>query len=120
MGAAMSALKKWAFLVAILGVSAPLGLCLGFWLRDHVRKVEGPRVEWLTPREQRIVADPGTRAVVATYRLLNTGDRDLELGAVTTTCGCSVASIDRRLVAPRQSATIVVEGDAPDAGPRVV
>ncbi len=116
----MSPLNRACLLAELLVGAAPVGLFLGSWLRDHLREEQGARVEWLTPREQRIVADSQTKQVIATYRLLNAGVGNLVLGEVTTTCGCSVGSIDRRIVEPRQTATIVVEGDPPDAGSRDV
>lgn len=68
------------------------------------------------PDRHRVVADPGKGPVVVTYQVTNRGGSDLVLGRVSTTCGCSVASIEPNVVGPGRSAIITVEGHPPGSG----
>jgi len=76
----------------------------------------------------RAVVQPSSRKEIAnfsskitvTYRIFNEGGQDLVLGDVTTTCGCSVASIQPTTVKPGSYATVVVEGTPPSAGEKFV
>lgn len=78
--------------------------------RDH------SPVAVVTPVSQRIVATPGAGPVRATFRVLNRGSRDLVLGEVETSCGCSEADVQPRVIAPGGYGTISVAGDPPSAG----
>lgn len=81
---------------------------------------KGPPAYLLKPSTQRIVAEPGVRSVHATYQVTNSGGSDLILGDVRTTCGCSVASIEPKVLRPGQIATVSVDGHPPDGGQTTV
>lgn len=97
--------------VALLAIATIAYLKLG-----QVR----PPLAVATPESQRIVADPGSTQVFASYQITNHGGRKLAIGEISTSCGCSVASIERRILAPGQSTTVKVEGTPPGAGEKTV
>jgi hypothetical protein len=108
-----------AFAIVTTG-SVAVGLILGSLVRTAIRKPDGPRVHLESPASMRVVAQDKTTAVVASYRLVNDGDRNLVLGQTTTTCGCTLASIEPTVVPPHGSATVKVLGEPPEAGERDV
>ncbi len=106
--------------VMILLGSVALGISLGSIVRAVLRESEGPRVHLESPAESPLIAEDKSSVVVASYRLVNNGDRNLVLGQTTTTCGCTIASIDPTVVPPRGSATVKVHGEPSEAGERDV
>jgi hypothetical protein len=45
-------------------------------------------------------------------RISNQGDDDLEILSVSTSCGCTQASLERTTIPPGESATLVIEFDS--------
>ncbi len=69
----------------------------------------------------RVVRVPkGQDEVRLEYRITNVGDRPLELGKVSTTCGCTEASINARIIRGGESAVVRVVGDPPTVGNQTV
>ena len=79
-----------------------------------------PPAWFVSPTSQKIEVEPGDGKVIANYRVTNRGGRDLVLGEVSTTCGCTVASIERKILKQGESSLITVEGTPPGAGERIV
>lgn len=104
------------FLAALTIAAAPLA---SYWVLS-AQLMGGPPVGIITPATQRVVADPAAGKVVATYRIANRGGRNLVIGEVATSCGCSVASIRPRVIKPGTDGIVTVEGDPPAAGERTV
>ena len=74
----------------------------------------------ITPDHQRVVAKVGTDSLVATYQIKNQGGKDLVLGELKTTCGCSSASVEPKILRPGQSGEIRVVGETPTSGEKDV
>jgi hypothetical protein len=108
-----------AFAMVTIG-SAAVGVSLGSLVRTAIKKPDGPRVRLESPATMRVVAQDKATRVAASYRLVNDGDRNLVLGQTTTTCGCTLASIEPTVVPPHGSAAVTVLGEPPEAGERNV
>ena len=65
---------------------------------------------------RRLAAAVGESSITTSYTIRNLGDRPVELGEPSTTCGCSVASIRPRRIAPGALAEIQVRGEPPRVG----
>jgi Protein of unknown function (DUF1573) len=106
-----------AILLVIAVLTVTVGLYLGF--RAVGAAIRPP--EWsVSPSDQTVEAEPGTAKVVVKYRVTNVGGRVLTLGEVSTTCGCSVASIEPKFLNSRESGVITVEAIPPGAGQKTV
>lgn len=102
----------------LIGLLVVIGLpvaCLVVW-----KSQDGPPAGIVTPASQRVVASPNQGKIIATYRVTNRGRRDLVLGDVRTTCGCSVASVQPKILKPGRSGTITIKGDPPRVGSKTV
>lgn len=62
----------------------------------------------------------GGSKVQVRYTVENRGGEPLILGTPATSCGCSVASIEPKVIPPGGVGVIVVDGDAPRSGERSV
>ncbi len=69
---------------------------------------------------QRIEGKGGGSPVAARYEIVNRGRTDLVLGAISTSCGCSVASVEPRVIRPGQRGRVEVRATPPGAGEREV
>lgn len=105
--------------IAITLLSIIAGISLGR-LVPTTRPVPRPSPPVASPPSQTIRAGPGDSHVTAIYRITNPGDRELALGDVSTTCGCSVASIEPKLLGPGREAVVRVVGEPPKAGEKTV
>jgi len=54
---------------------------------------------------------PNTGPVSQDFQVRNTGDGPLEIGRVTTSCGCTTAEISSRRLAPDETADLTVTYD---------
>jgi hypothetical protein len=81
---------------------------------------QGPPRAVVDAASRRIVAAPGEKELVATYRVTNRGGRDLVFGEVKTSCGCSVASIEPNRLKPGESGVVTVKGSPLNAGENAV
>jgi hypothetical protein len=54
---------------------------------------------------------PNTAAVSQMFEVRNTGQGDLEILGVSTSCGCTTAEVDRRQLAPGEIAGLTVTYD---------
>jgi hypothetical protein len=81
--------------------------------------VGGPPAAVVEPRHIRVEAD-GSGKVSSTFRVMNRGGSDLVLGKTSTSCGCTVASINPKVVRPGKSALVVITGDPPSAGEKLI
>jgi hypothetical protein len=98
---------------SILGLIGLIGVSLA--IAAHVRRPAGPHPV-VSPASQHFDAAEGQRKIVARYQVTNAGRSDLILGEASTTCGCTVASIDPKVLGPGQSGIIVLEGTPPPVG----
>lgn len=105
---------KWTLSLA-LGTGAAIGSLVYAALVP-----KGPAKAFVEPASQRVVASPGTNKLTATYKITNRGGRDLVLGAVKTSCGCSVASIQPKVLSPGHAGIITVNGMPLNAGEKTV
>jgi hypothetical protein len=80
----------------------------------------GPPEGVISPASQRVEAAPGSPQVVATYRITNRGGQDLVLGHLSTTCGCTSASVKPKTLQPGQAGIITVTGTPFPVGDRPV
>ena len=71
-----------------------------------------------TPRPAILVDPPshdfGTipqETVNHSFTVINKGDKDLVIGKITTSCGCTTAKIDQNIIPPGQTATLQVTFD---------
>jgi hypothetical protein len=71
-----------------------------------------------TPRPAIFVDPPsydfGTipqETVTHSFTVMNKGDKDLVIGKITTSCGCTTAKIDQKIIPPGQKATLEVTFD---------
>lgn len=53
-------------------------------------------------------------------RVMNRGGSDLTIKSISTTCGCTVAAVDPKVVRPGATGVITVEATPPPAGERTV
>lgn len=87
---------------------------------------------WLQPDPPRIVLEPESfdwgevpydRAVTQEFLVKNEGDEPLEILAVTTSCGCTTARVELKIVEPGQATRLWVTFDPtahdPTTGPVV-
>lgn len=74
----------------------------------------GPRAE-AEPAEQRAVS-VGSGLVRVSYRIHNRGDRPLLLGEISSSCGCTSATVDATSIRPGFAATVRVEARPPTSG----
>jgi hypothetical protein len=49
--------------------------------------------------------------VTHSFTVMNKGDKDLVIGKITTSCGCTTAKIDQKIIPPGQKATLEVTFD---------
>lgn len=105
--------------IARVSVIALLGACAYLTASSVAGRFRPPRGV-VTPTHQRLVAAWPPDPLVATYEVKNTGGKPLILGEPSTTCNCSVPTIDPSVIAPGQRGTIVVVGDPPEAGERQI
>lgn len=102
----------------LIGTIAVFSSFLGYTFAHRVLRPRRPVAEIAT-RSQRVATSAIGRAS-ATYKISNTGTGELIIGRVRTSCGCSVASISSRSVAPGETATVIVEASSIPAGERDV
>lgn len=90
--------------VAIFGVAVA-----GFYaapVRDRCR----PRLV-VAENELTFGASEPSKAATKTVEIRNDGDRTLRVFSVTTTCGCTRASLEKRILAPGEKAPVTVSLD---------
>ncbi len=91
----------------------------GFVAGVLIARVTPPRGV-VSPRTRRVVAESRSSKIRASYSIKNEGGRDLVIGKVESSCGCTVASISPMVVKPGGSATVTLEGSPTDAGEKDV
>lgn len=57
---------------------------------------------------------------IATVKIANTGDGDLEIKNITTTCGCAAALITDKIIKPGKTSTLKIELDTSDREGKLV
>lgn len=110
----MKILMKWRWLALVFAAVAIPGSYLA-WGRSR-----SPALIVVSVQTQEVVARQGESEVKVEYTIRNNGGSDLILGTPTTTCGCSVASIEPKVVPPGGSATVKVVGTPPPVGRKAV
>ena len=104
--------------VAILLSAVSMAIALGCRGRTSTPVVNPPRVS-IDSDTRRLVAH-SSDPVRATYAITNRGGRDLILGEISSTCGCTSATVDRKVIPPGSSAVVSVEGRPPSFGEQLV
>jgi hypothetical protein len=74
----------------------------------------------LEPPSARIVASAGKRRIKTSFKIVNPGSEPVKITRLVSSCGCTVAKLDRHDVPAKASVTVNVEGDAPRAGEQIV
>lgn len=64
----------------------------------------------VTPLRQRVEATSENSRIAAKYKVSNVGDRELVFGKASTSCGCTVASIEPKILKPGQSGEVTILG----------
>ncbi len=108
--------RRWLLGLAIL---ATCGIAIGLLGYQHFLLNRSP-IAIVSPMSQKVVTKPHSSRVTALYRITNAGGRDLVLGEASTTCGCSVASIQPKVLKSGEQGLIRVEGTAPNVGEKTV
>jgi hypothetical protein len=107
---------RWIFLT--LFAAFWTGTISGCDRSTAVSRKSVPKVVVISQVEK--VAEQDSEAQVMTYILANHGDADLRLGPISTSCGCSSATISRELVSPGDTAVVTIVGLPPATGSRPV
>ena len=89
------------------------------WYRILSKPVTMPTAFVVNSRQE-VKAKKEQAKVVAKYQILNKGKQKLILGGISTTCGCSVAAIEKSELEYNETSTIVVEGTPPSSGEKDV
>lgn len=71
-------------------------------------------------RRLRVLASGGQTDVLAEFRVVNRGTAVLKILDVSTSCGCSVGSVEPKSIDPGASGVITVKGHPPQAGEQAV
>jgi len=90
------------------------------WAIYHAGGPTGPPLGVISPSTQPVTVAPGSSKVVATYQIRNGGGEDLILDRVETTCGCTSATVEPKVLKPGQGGVITVEGTPYQTGERSV
>ena len=101
-------------------IVAPMFAALLTFAAVRSLAVRTPPQAFISPDNQRVVAKDGTDHLIAIYPIKNQGGKDLVLGDFRTSCGCSSASVDPKILRPGQSGQIRVTGEPPQSGERDV
>jgi len=101
-------------------IVAPMFAALLTFAAVRSLAVRMPPQAFISPDNQRVVAKDGTDHLIAIYPIKNQGGKDLVLGDFRTSCGCSSASVDPKILRPGQSGQIRVTGEPPQSGERDV
>lgn len=104
---------------SILIVAPAFAATLAFAAVRSLSATTPPRAS-ITPDHQRVIAKDGTDHLVATYRIENQGGKDLILGDFKTSCGCSSALVEPKILRSGQSGEIRVVGETPTSGEKEV
>lgn len=72
----------------------------------------------LTPESMHVIAETDQPSIDAAYNIKNLGSTNLSIEDVETGCGCSVAFVDPKVIAPGQVGTIVINATVPPTGGR--
>jgi mono/diheme cytochrome c family protein len=75
-----------------------------------VKKPTGPRLKFMEKRLDLGVVEQG-KIAKKIFQIKNTGDADLEIRDITTTCGCTAAIIDKKVIPLGKIANIEVSID---------
>jgi hypothetical protein len=112
----MSGKTRLAFGVGILAAA------LATWALSSSSSGKGARgpVAVLSLPQSRIEGSPDVRPVKAAFQIANRGDADLVLGEPSSSCGCTVASLSPRVLAPGESATGLIDARPPNSGEKGV
>jgi hypothetical protein len=96
------------YLIAITVLGSLTGVLIfgaTIWHRDM-----GPPKAVATPISQRIEAKSESERIVAKYKVTNVGGQELIFGKVSTTCGCSVASIEPKSLKSGEHGEVTILG----------
>ena len=107
---------RWSWGVAFLVIG---GAVVGF-LGYRRSLANRPPIAAVTPATQRIVAAPHSNRITAQFRIRNAGGRELVLGEASTTCGCTVASIQPKVLKAGEQGLVTVQGTSPNVGENTV
>jgi hypothetical protein len=108
-------IRHWPAVSSALAIAAGISALLMM-----SRIPAGPPLAEVGLAARKIVADLDHKPISTTFEIWNRGGRDLVLTDVSTTCGCTVAAIDPKIVEPGHSTTVHVEGIPPSAGEKLV
>jgi hypothetical protein len=67
--------------------------------------IAAPQVEWVNQRADLRVA-PDQEEITAEFRFKNVGDANLKIGNVKSSCGCTVATLEKGEYAPGESGAV--------------
>lgn len=70
-------------------------------------KLKGARLE-ISPEEFDFGNSPQNQKLVHEFTITNTGDEELRIGRISTSCGCTAALPESRTVAPGKSTVLTV------------
>ncbi len=107
-------MKRWMLIVA------PVFAATLTFAASQSLLVKTPPQASISPEHQSVNATDGVESLVATYQIKNQGGKDLLLGEFKTSCGCSSASVEPKILQPGQSGEIRVVGEPPASGEKEV
>lgn len=108
---------KSRYVIIIIGSLVGILLLLGVAFAR--RKPPSP-IAVLTPEETRIESSQVDGDVAASFQILNRGEQDLSIGKITTTSGCTIASVSTTVVPPGKAAVVNLTATPPQAGEKTV
>jgi hypothetical protein len=104
-------------------VALGLGACLiaaAYGVRSFARRPAGPPLGVVSPKERDVAGKWPVETLTTTYTIKNIGGADLVFGEFSTSCGCSIASIEPRRLRPGEVALVTVNGTPPSSGTKAV
>jgi len=108
-------LRRFSACLAVVGV----GLVLHLAAKRDKSPAALP-IGRISPPTMRVTADPKAGSVQVSFKVVNEGTTELTLGAPVTGCGCTVASVEPKIVAPGHSAVVTLSAKPPHAGEKPV
>lgn len=110
--------RRVSTILLVLSLSL-LGGAVVFAVLKVVRNASAAPLK-VEPHSRTATASLGQGTVSVSYLITNVSRRVIDLGEVSTSCGCSVASISRKQLAPGERAEVEVRGNPPSAGRKAV
>ncbi len=113
-------MKNLYLKILVSFASIPVGIVLGLLIKKGLPPAPPSPVISIDDPSQTIKAQGGKGTIHATFRIRNRGNRVVDLGNASTTCGCTVASLNPKSIRPGEEATVLVEGIPPPNGKKTV